>query len=129
MLAGNWPGRKIALTGTSALEPGSEIVIRFITAAIPAGLLDGTNFMKRKNPLCEPEAEQNKNTRSRAFRTVSDFAIGKGRESLPEIATVGTEQSDINARDQCRWRIALSNYSVRRLPIGHCRLGSALGGA
>jgi len=86
--------------------------------------------MKRKRSTCEPIAEQNKSARSRAFRTDSDFAIGKGRKSLPEIATVGTQQGDINARDQWRLRIGLSGYSVRRrlmLPIGHCWLGSALG--
>jgi len=56
--------------------------------------------MKRKCSSCEPGAEQNKSARSLAFRTDSDFAIGKGRKSLPEIATMGTQQGDIDARNQ-----------------------------
>jgi hypothetical protein len=72
----------------------------FVVAAIPAGELRGANFMKWKNSLRESGAEQNKSARSRTFRADSDFAIGKCRKSLPEIATVGTEQGDINARDQ-----------------------------
>ena len=75
-------------------------LVGFVTAAIPAGGLRRTNFMKRKNPFRESRAEQNKSASSRAFRTDSDFAIGKGRKSLPEIATVGTEQRDIDARNQ-----------------------------
>lgn len=81
----------------------SGVVAGFVgiaTAVIPVGGLSGTQFMKRKNPFCETGAEQNKSARSRTFRTNSNFAIGKGRKSLPEIATVGTQQGDINARDQ-----------------------------
>lgn len=113
----------------------SGVVAGFVgiaTAAIPAGGLSRTQFMKRKYPSCESGAEQNKSARSRALRTDSDFAIGKGRKSLPEIATVGTQQGDIDARDQWSVRIPLRDYSVRRklmLPVGHCWLGAALGGA
>ena len=85
--------------------------------------------MERKCSSCEPGAEQNKSARSRAFRADSDFAIRKDRKSLPEIATVGTQQGDIDARDQRSLRIALGDYRVRRklmLPVG---LGAALGGA
>jgi len=113
----------------------SGVVATFVgvvTAAIPAGELSGTNFMKRKSPLRESGAEQNKSARTRAFRTDSDFAIRKGRKSLPEIATMGTQQGDINARDQWGLQIALDDYSVRRklmLPAGACWLGAALGEA
>lgn len=72
----------------------------FVAAAIPASGFSGTNFMKRKNSLRESGAKQNKSARSRAFRTDSDFTIGKRRKSLPEIATAGTEQRDIDTRDQ-----------------------------
>ncbi|HEX3092195.1 MAG TPA: hypothetical protein VHW72_06210 [Candidatus Angelobacter sp.] len=75
-------------------------LVGFVGAAIPAGGLSGTNFMKRKNSFRESGAKQNKSARSRAFRTESDFTIGKRRKSLSEIATVGTEQRDIDARDQ-----------------------------
>jgi hypothetical protein len=74
--------------------------VSFIAAAIPLALLSGTDFMKRKNPPGESGAKQNKGARSRAFGTDSDFAIGKGCTSLPEITTVGTEQGDIDARHQ-----------------------------
>jgi len=74
--------------------------VGFVAAAIPASGLSGTNFMKWKNPPGESEAEQNKRAGSRAFRPDSDFTIGKRLKSLPEIATVGTEQGDIDARDQ-----------------------------
>jgi len=74
--------------------------VGFVAAAIPAGELRGTNFMKWKNPPSESGAEQNKSAGSRAFRTDSDFTMGKRRKSLPEIATVGTEQGNIDARDQ-----------------------------
>ena len=74
--------------------------VGFVAAAIPAGELRGTNFMKWKNPPSESGAEQNKSAGSRAFRTDSDFAIGKGRKSLSEIATVRAEQRDIDARNQ-----------------------------
>jgi hypothetical protein len=67
---------------------------------IPDGLLGGTNFMKRKSSPGESGAEQNKSAASTAFRADSDCRIGKSRKSLPEIATVGTEQGDINAREQ-----------------------------
>lgn len=113
----------------------SRVVAGFVglaTVAIPAGGLSGTQFMKRERPFCEPGAEQNKSARSRAFRTNSNFAIGKGRKSLPEIATMGAQQGDIDARDQRRLRIALDDYSVSRrlmLPIGHCWWEAALGGA
>lgn len=109
----------------------SGIVAGFVgvvTAAIPAGGFSGTQFMKRKQFFREPGAKQNKSARSRAFRTDSDFAIGKGRKSLPEIATMGTQQGDIDARNQWSLRIALSDYSVRRklmLPVGHYWLGAA----
>lgn len=88
--------------------------------------------MKRKSPLCESGAEQNKSATSTAFRTNSDCGIGKSRKSLPEIATVGTQQGDIDARNQWSLRIALGSYGVRRKlmrPIRHCWLGAALGGA
>jgi hypothetical protein len=85
---------------TSGLEIGeSGIVVGFIAAVIPAGLLSGTNFMKRKRPLCESGAEQNKSAASTALRTSSDCSIGSERKSLPEITTVGTKQSDINTWD------------------------------
>jgi len=89
-----------SLAETSGLEIGeSGIVVGFIAAVIPAGLLSGTNFMKRKRPLCESGAEQNKSAASTAFRTGSDCSIWSERKSLPEIATVGTKQSDINTWD------------------------------
>jgi hypothetical protein len=56
--------------------------------------------MKWKNSFRESGTKQNKSAGSRTFRTDSDFTIGKRRKSLPEIATVGTEQGDIDARDQ-----------------------------
>ena len=92
-------------------------LVGFVAAAIPASGLSGTNFMKRKCPFCEPGAEQNKSTSPRAFRTDSDFAIGKGRKSLPEIATVGTQQGNIDARDQWSLRAALGHYYVRGKPM------------
>ena len=110
---------------------GSGVVAGFVgvaSAAIPAGGLSRTQFMKREHPFCEPGAEQNKGARARAFRTDSDFAIGKGRKSLPKIATMGTQQGDIDARNQWSLRIALVDGSVRRklmLPAGHCWLGAA----
>jgi hypothetical protein len=106
--------------------------VSIVTAAIPAGGLSGAQFMEWKNPLCEPGAEQNKRACSRAFGADGDFAIGKRRKSLPEIATVGTQQGDIYAREQWRLRIPLGDYSVRgklMLPVGHCWLGAGLGGA
>jgi hypothetical protein len=92
--------------GTMVRMADSGVVFRlvglvgFVAAAIPAGGLRRTNFMKRKNPLRESRAEQNESAGSRAFRTDSDFAIGKDCKSLSEIATVGTEQRDIDARNQ-----------------------------
>jgi hypothetical protein len=82
------------------LNQESGIVVGFITLAVPCGLLSGTNFMKRKSPLREPKAKQNKSATSTAFRTNSDCGIGKGRKSLPEIATVGAKHRDIDARDE-----------------------------
>ena len=93
----------------------------FVASAIPASGLSGTNFMKWKNPPGESGAEQNKRAGSRALRTDSDFTIGKRRKSLSEIATVGTEQGDIDARDQRRLRAALDHWHMRRklmLPVG-----------
>ena len=113
----------------------SGVIVSFTgiaNAVIPMGGLSGTQFMKRKHPFCEPGAEQNKSASSRAFRTDSNFAIGKGRKSLPEIATVGTQQGDIDTRNQWGLRIALGDYRVRgkmMLPVRHCWLGAALGGA
>lgn len=56
--------------------------------------------MKRKRSLCKSGAEQNKGASPRALRTNSDFSIGKSRKSLPEFATVGAQQGNIDARDQ-----------------------------
>src|ERR1044071_1316093 len=92
----------------------SGVVVHFITAVIPASLLGGTNFMKRKSSPGESGAEQNKSAASRAFRANSDCRIGKSRKSLPEIATVRTKQRDIDARDQRSLRAALGHYCVRR---------------
>lgn len=82
---------------------GSGVVIGlagFVAAAIPASELWGANFMKWKNSFRESGAKQNKSAGPRTFRTDSDFTFGKRGKSLPEIATVGTEQGDIDARDQ-----------------------------
>lgn len=92
----------------------SGIVVALITAVIPRGLLSRADLMKRKSPLGESGAEQNKSARSRAFRTDSDFGSGSERKSLPEIATVGTKQSNINAREQQSLRAALRHYRVGR---------------
>jgi hypothetical protein len=101
----------------------SGIVAGLITAVIPRGLLGGTNFMKRKKALRESGAKQNKSAQSCAFRTDSDFGIGSERKSLPEIATVGTKQRDIDAWDQwsLRRRRSAFCYLRRRLmqPVGH----------
>ena len=70
--------------------------------------------MKRKRPLCESGAEQNKSAASTAFRADSDCRIGKSRKSLPEIATVRAKQGDIDARDERSLRVALGYYCVRR---------------
>lgn len=82
---------------------GSGVVIGlagFVVTVIPLGLFSGTNFMKWKNSFRESGTKQDKSAGTRTFRTDSDFTIGKRRKSLPEIATVGTEQGDIDARDQ-----------------------------
>ena len=86
--------------GCSGVVGGLVGFVGFAGVAIPAGWLRGANFMTWKDTFRESGAEQNKSAGSRAFRTDSDFAIGKGRKSLPEIATVRTEQRDIDARDQ-----------------------------
>jgi hypothetical protein len=82
-------------------------LVGFVIAAIPGGGHSGAKFIKRKNPLRESGAKQNKSAGSRAFRTGSDFAIRKGSKGLPEFATVGTEQGDIDARNQWGLRVAL----------------------
>jgi len=92
----------------------SGIIVRFITAAVPDGLLRGADFMERKRPLRESGAEQNKSAASTTFGTNSDCCIGKSRKSLPEIATVGAKQGDVDARDQRCLRVALGCYCVRR---------------
>jgi hypothetical protein len=113
-----WPGelasRNISLTEHPAGIRESGIVVRFITVAVPDGLLGGTNFMKRKSSPGESGAEQNKSAASTAFRASSDCSIWSERKSLPEIATVGTEQSDIDAREQRSLRVSLGYYCVRR---------------
>jgi len=96
------------------LNQESGIVVGFIVAAIPAGLLGGTDFMKRKSPLCESGAEQNKSAASTAPRTNGDCSIWKSRKSLPEITTVGAKQSDVDARDERSLRVALGYDCVRR---------------
>jgi hypothetical protein len=104
-----------SLAETSGLEIGeSGIVVCFITAVIPAGLLGGANFMKRKSPPGESRAEQNKGAASTAFRTSSDCCIWSEHKSLPEITTVGTKQRDVNTRDQWSLRVALGHNCVRR---------------
>jgi hypothetical protein len=92
----------------------SGIVVGHVAVAIPLGLFSGTYFMKRKNPPGEPGAEQNKSAASTAFRTNSDCSIGKSRKSLPKIATVGTKQSDIDAREQRGLGVAFDGHGVRR---------------
>ena len=65
--------------------------------------------MERKRSLCKSGAEQNKGAGPRTLRTNSDFSIGKSRKSLPEFATVRTEQRDIDARDQRSLLVTLDN--------------------
>ncbi|HEY2114444.1 MAG TPA: hypothetical protein VGJ51_05115 [Candidatus Angelobacter sp.] len=78
--------------------------------------------MKRKNSLSKSGAEQNKGAGSIAFRTDSDFAIGKNRKGLPEMTTVRTQQRNIDARNQWSLRVGLGHTCVRRnlmRPMGH----------
>jgi hypothetical protein len=127
MLAGQLARRKhLACRKIRGKIGRSGIVVGHVTAVIPLVLLSGTNFMKRKNAPCESGAEQNKSARPRAFRTNSDFSVGKSREGLPEIATLGTKQSDIDTWNQWRLRVNVRRNLMRPMGLLH---GDGRGGA